>query len=374
MGNRWKWICAVGFVAALAASPVLALSPDSERLGRAKDLIADEQWRRAIVELRAAMNDPKESARDEAAFWLAHSLYQSGDIASALQTLDTLERQFPRSRWIFPARSLRIEIAQRLNRHDMLWSAAVPAPPAPRAVAPVRAPTPPPAGAPAPAVAPTPGGAPTALPDVMIDIQIQALGSLIDFEPGRAVPILKELALTAADADQARRAIFVLAQSDKPGAHEAVIDLAERAPEPVSLAAVRELGTVRWESPRLMMRLYQRGSEELKTEVIRSLGTAGSLMPLADIARGERDRALRELAVAQMGRFGARVELAKLYADADPQLKPAVINALFSAVGDDELIRIARTERDPRLRAEVIARLKLLGTPAARAFVRAATQ
>jgi hypothetical protein len=56
---------------------------------------------------------------------------------------------------------------------------------------------------------------------------------------------------------------------------------------------------------------------------------------------GERDRALRELAVAQMRRFGARAELAKLYTDADPQLKPAVINAFFTAVADDELIHIA---------------------------------
>lgn len=365
MGNRTKtWIGALAVLAALGCSPALALSPDSERLGRAKDLIADEQWRRAIVELRAALNDPKEPARDEAAFWLAHSLYQSGDIAAALQTLDVLDRQFAHSRWSFPARSLRIEIAQRLNRHDLLWNAAAPPPPLP----------------PAPPIAPTPGPSPVprpsamipppARPDVEIDLRIQALGSLVNLEPEKAVPILKELALRAADANQARRAIFVLAQSDKSDAHQAVIDLAESASERVSVAAVKELGTVRWESPRVMMRIYERGSEELKTEVIRSLGTAGSAMPLADIAKGERDRTLRELAIAQMGRSRARAELAKLYAEADPQLRPAVINALFTAVADDELIRIARTERDARLKAEAIARLKLLGTPAARAFVK----
>ncbi len=366
MGNRLKWMCAVGFVVALAG-PALALSPDSERLGRAKDLIADEQWRRAIVELRAALNDPKEPSRDEAAFWLAHSLYQSGDIAGALKTLEVLDRQFPHSRWIFPARSLRIEIAQRLNRHDMLWSAAVPEPPK-TPVTPAIAATPRPA--PAPHVAPV-LPTPAIAPDIQIDLQIQALGGLINVEPRKAVPILKELALKAGDANQARRAIFVLAQSDESDAHQAVIDLAERAPEPVSVAAVKELGTVRWESPHVMMRIYERGSEELKTEVIRSLATAGSTWSLVDIAKGERDRALRELAIAQMGQSGARAELAKLYTDADPQLKPAVINALFTAVADDELIRIARTERDVRLKEEAISRLKLLGTPAARAFVRA---
>lgn len=368
MRNGCKWICAVGFVAALVASPVFALAPDSERLGRAKDLIAEEQWRRAIVELRAAITDPKEPAKDEAAFWLAHSLYQSGDIAGALQTLDMLDRRFTHSRWIFPARSLRIEIAQRLKRPDMLWSAATPAP-APAAAVPAVAPTP--RAAPVPRVAAAGPIPPAVTRDIQIDIQIQALGSLVNFEPEKAVPMLKELALKASDADQARRAIFVLAQSDKSDAHQAVIDLAERAPEWVSMAAVKELGTVRWESPHVMMRIYERGSEELKTEVIRSLGTAGSTMPLVNIAKMERDRPLRELAIAQMGRSGARVELAKLYTDADPELKPAVINALFTAIADDELIRIARTERDAQLRREAVARLRLLGTPAARAFVRA---
>ena len=208
----------------------------------------------------------------------------------------------------------------------------------------------------------------------MIDLRIQALGNLVNIEPARAVPILKELALNAADVDQARRAIFVLAQSNRSDAHQAVIELAERAPEPVCVAAVRELGTVRWESPRVMMRIYERGSEELKAQVIRSLGTAGSAPSLADIAMAERDYGLRELAIAQMGRSGARAELAQLYTVADPPLKPAVINALFTAVGDNELIRIARTERDAQLKAEAMTRLKLLGTPAARAFVRTAKQ
>src|SRR6059058_562572 len=103
------WLLAAGFAAAAPA-------PDSKRLGHAKDLIADEQWGRAIIELQAAANDAKEANRDEALFWLAHSQHQAGDDSSALQTISRLERTFPVSRWVHPARSLRVEIAQRLRR------------------------------------------------------------------------------------------------------------------------------------------------------------------------------------------------------------------------------------------------------------------
>ena len=114
--------------AVVAAAP----APDSKRLGRAKDYIADEQWPRAVAELKAVVDDPKEPNRDEALFWLAHSEHQTGDQASAIETIARLERDYPSSKWVRPARSLRIEIAQRLRRDDFLWWTAVPpAPPAP---------------------------------------------------------------------------------------------------------------------------------------------------------------------------------------------------------------------------------------------------
>jgi hypothetical protein len=119
-------------------------APDSRRLALAKDYIADEQWTRAIAELRAVADDPRDANRDEALFWLAHSQYQVGDHGDALQTINRLEHLFVKSRWVRPARSLRVEIAQRLRRDDVLWALAMP-----RAAAPPVPPTPlPPASAP----------------------------------------------------------------------------------------------------------------------------------------------------------------------------------------------------------------------------------
>ena len=121
---------------AIQAGAAAAAAPDSARLGRAKDYIADEQWTRAIAELRTVVADPKEKSRDEALYWLAHSLNQAGDSAAAITTIRRLEREYPTSLWVKPAGSLRVDIAVHLQRSDVLWWMAVPpAPPAPAAAA-----------------------------------------------------------------------------------------------------------------------------------------------------------------------------------------------------------------------------------------------
>src|SRR5213593_1175656 len=115
-----KRLMAAGLAAWLCGSVAIAASgPDSKRMARAKDFIADEQWTRATAELQAAADDPKEPNRDEALFWLAHSEHQAGDDSGAIQTIARLERAFPASRWVRLARSVRVEIAQRMRREDV---------------------------------------------------------------------------------------------------------------------------------------------------------------------------------------------------------------------------------------------------------------
>ena len=74
----------------------------------------------------------------------------------AVEIIGRLEREYPASRWVKPARSLRIEIAQRLQRNDVLWYTAAPPPP-PAAPTPWSPATPvAAAGAAAPPAAPVP--------------------------------------------------------------------------------------------------------------------------------------------------------------------------------------------------------------------------
>ena len=371
----------IALVGCLAVCPVAAAAwpdadaADSRRMARAKELIADEQWSRAIDELRAAADDPREKSKDEALFWLAHSLNQENDFAESVEAIRRLEREHPSSRWVKPARSLLIELAQKLKRDDVLWWTAArqrerpgaapgsaPASPATRRGTTRR--TPEARGE----TAPTAWVLETWNPDT--DQRIQALGSLIHTDAPRVVDMLQRIALEEKNPNAARRAVFVLAQSGKSDAQTAVVEIAKRGPEPVRVAAVRELA--RFGGPDVskdLLQVYFSGTFPVKRQVETSLGRRQEAPALLRIAQSEADSTLRASAVVTLGRAGGREQLRLLYARADRENKRPIIVGLFTARAEDELIRIADTERDRELRAEVLSRLRLLGTPKAREYL-----
>ena len=403
------------FVAVLSPQMLLAKPLESKRMERAKDLIAEEQWARAIDELKAAAADQKEPNKDEALFWLAHSQNQTRDGAAAVDTIRRLELEFPASRWVKPARSLRIEIAQRLRRNDFLWYTAAPPPPSPAPAPPAAtvpptptppavplpvgptattAPTPPPT--PRPSRIPRPAAAPPVSPSAVpppapvpapwpplpppawvpegylpdTDLRIQALGILIHTDAAKVIPMLREIALEGGNLAAARRALFVLAQSGRPEARSTVIEVAKTGPELVRLAAVRELGHLG--GPAVgndLLQVYSTANDRVKYQVVTSLGQRDAAPALLRIAQSEQDRRLRDVAIVTLGEAGGRQQLAMLYTSAAADAKRPIIIGLFNAHAEDELVRIAERERNPEARAEVLARLRLLGTPKAMAYI-----
>jgi hypothetical protein len=379
------------------APHVVAGNPlESKRMERAKDLIADEEWVRAIDELNGAIADQKEPNKDEALFWLAHSQNQARDAGAAIETIRRLERDFPASRWVKPARSLRIEIAQRLQRNDVLWYTAAPPPPPPApappavpsgdAVMPPVPPAPPsprtprparvaPPAAPAPPTAaiappvPPPAWIPQGyLPDM--DMRIQALASLIRTDAPKVIPMLRDIALESGNADEARRALFVLAQSGRPEARMTVVEVAKTGPELVRVAAVRELGRVGGPAVATdLLQVYSTADQRVKYQVVAALGQRDAAPALLRIAQSETDRRLRDVAIVTLGEAGGRQQLAALYSKAAADAKRAIVTGLFNARADDELIRIAGQESNAEILAEVRERLRLLGTPRAKAYL-----
>ena len=402
MDMRVRTFLAAGVAAIVLGSGIAAggPAPDSKRLGQGKDYIADEQWTRAIAELKAAADDPKEKNRDEALFWLAHSEHQSGEDAAALQTIARLEREYPSSRWVRLAHSVQVEIAQRMQRDDVLWRIAA----APAAPVPPQAPTPGPAIAatpprrphaastPAPPPSPTPfavvppaqpAPAPMALPTsdfwvgVMPEpadqvVRIEALAGLIDAHSDRVIPLLKEIALDKNSPDEARRAVIVLAHSQRPEAHNTVLEVARAGAVPVQLAAIREVG--RFQDLNVsteLMRVYEAtGTPRVKRQVVTSLGERADDASLLRIVKTETDTGVRNTAIMTLGRIPtARPQLRLLYGQAPADSREAVMNALLAARDDDELIRIASTEKNPVLRQHARQQLRLLATPKAVKFL-----
>jgi hypothetical protein len=395
-----RWLAPVALVLTIGSGLSLAAElAESKRLGQAKDYIAEEQWTRAIEVLRQAIADAKEPGRDEALYWLAHSLNEYGDTVSALQAIRRLETEYRSSMWLKPAGALRILMAVRMGRNDVLWFTV--APPSPPAVhgtpavpppAPARPPRatvpPPPADGTAPA-APTPPVPPASparmwapapmpppklwLPESYVvdtDLRIQALSSLIRSEADKVIPILLQIALESDNASEASRAVFVMAQSAQPVARESVTQVARSAAEPARVAAIRELG--RFEGPEIsgeLIQVYSTGQYAVKRQVVKSLGERRERVALLRIAQSETNPELRSRAILTLGQIGGTVQLKQLYGRVGQDAKRTIVLGLFNAKADVDLIQLAERERDRGLRREIFIQLRMLGTPRAKEYL-----
>jgi HEAT repeat protein len=207
------------------------------------------------------------------------------------------------------------------------------------------------------------------LPDT--DLRIQALGSLIRDDAARVIPMLKEIALESGNLGEARRALFVLAQSDRPEARLSVIEVARSGSEPVRIAAVRELGRLGGPSVsnELLQVYYLTANQRVKSEVVSSLGQRDATVALMRIAQTETDQELRNTAIITLGEAGGLEQLRTLYGRAAAGSKRAIIRGLFNARAEEELIRIADREQDAAIRQDVLTKLRLLGTPRAKEYL-----
>jgi hypothetical protein len=387
---------AFAIVCGLAASSE-AVVAESKRLAQARDYMAEEQWSRAIEELRVAANDVKETRRDEALYWLAYSLTQFGDFGSALESLRQLERRFPSSRLVKNGCALRIEIASRLNRQDVLWWTAVWSPESvpPGAKPPAKGPRASayahgPKRVPAPArpvktpravtvdvstVPPPPAEWLSEVHYFDMDLQIQALGSLMRTDAVRVIPRLKTIALETDDPSQASRAVFIMAQSREPEALETVRLVALSGHEIAQVAAVRDLG--RFGGPdasKTLLDVYERAKMPVKVQVVKSLGERSDRIMLHRIVESEKDPELRNRAIVTLGKAGDSKYLALMYPRAAALTRQMIIVGLFAARAETELINIAERERDEKLQTEVRQRLQLLGTAKAQEYLQKVSQ
>ena len=203
------------------------------------------------------------------------------------------------------------------------------------------------------------------------DTRIMALGSLIDTHSDRVIPLLRDIVLDTKNPNEARRAVFVLAQSARPEARRTVVEAAQRGPEIVRIAAIREMGRFRGGNVNAeLMQVYSTASTpRVKRQIVSSLGGRADNTSLLRIARSESDASVRNTAIVMLGQTGGRDQLRTLYGQTPRESRVAVLSALFSARDDEGLIRIARTERDTLLRWRAREQLGMLATPKAVKFL-----
>ncbi|MGZ8832363.1 MAG: HEAT repeat domain-containing protein, partial [Thermoanaerobaculia bacterium] len=127
--------------------------------------------------------------------------------------------------------------------------------------------------------------------------------------------------------------------------------------------AVRQLGIIGARGE--LADLYNsETSVEIKKKIIQAMFIGGSSDRLGEIAKNEKNPELRAAAIKNLGLMGhARTgELLVSIYETDPnmEVRESVIRSLFLQSNGKALIALARKEKNPALKREIISKLSLI--------------
>jgi len=280
------------------------------------------QWDKAIADFKASAARRSDLA-DAATYWLAYAQNRAGQREAALETIATLRKRYPSSRWVRDAQALELEIRSLMGAHV----------------------------------------SPADVSDE--DLRIIAVNSLMSSDPAQAFPILQRLLNSNNSIDVKDKALFVLTQSPLPEARRLMFDIARGSKNPeLQQKAIQYLGMMGNEDSRKeLVGLYQSTSDhEVKSEILKSLMVSGSRDFLLTIAKAEKDPELRNDAIRQLALTGAQDELWQLYQSAGSiDEKDAILSNFFMTGNSTRLAEVAASNADPRLRMAAIRSLGLMG-------------
>jgi HEAT repeat protein len=280
------------------------------------------EWDEAI----AAFNDSaaqKKSSAPAALYWKAYAQNKAGHRREALESIGELRRAYRSSRWLNDAQALEVEVRAQNG-------------------SPVN---------------------PGAESDE--ELKLIALNGLMQADPDQAVPILEKL-LAGNNSDKVKeRALFVLTQSGSPKAGKMLGDMARGTANPhLQLKAIRYMGMMgSAESRKELAAVYAASNNpDVKRAILKSFMISGSRSLLFEAAKTEQNPELRHEAIRQLALTGGHDELWQLYAsETSQENKRAILKAMFLTGNSEKLAELTRTEKDPALRSEAIKSLGLMG-------------
>jgi HEAT repeat protein len=287
----------------------------------ANDALDEHDWRRAAASFRKVA-DMHMAHADAALYWLAYAQSKMGARSEALSTLLQLQNSYPKSKWIEDGKTLEVEIRQSAGQQIE----------------------------------------PEHVDDE--DVKLMAINGLMNSDPERAIPILEGILNGHQPVKLKERALFVLSQSSSQRAFEIVVRTAKSGPPDLRNRAVRTLGILGGERSRgVLTDIYNSTADvSVKKSVLKSYMIAGDRARLLALAKGEPNAELRADAVLQLGVIGARNELTELYnAEQSIPVRKKILQAMFIGGNSEKLAEIARNEKVLELKVTAIRNLGLLG-------------
>src|SRR5438093_169017 len=294
-----------------------------ELYDQGRELIEEGRYDRAVERFNRLI-DLKSNRTDAALYWKAYSLNKLGQRAEALTALSDLQKQFGDSRWLRDAKALEVEVRSASGQ----------------------------------TVAPDQNDDELkllALQAIMRNDPDQAVPIIEKMLSGANSPKVKDRALFVLSQSRSARARDIIAGVAKGNGNP---DL--------QLRAIRYIGQMSGPENRQILADAYRATNDtaVKRSILRSFMTANDRERLFALAKGETDQSLRGEAVRQLGVMHAGSELAQLYqSESSLEVKKSILQAMFVGGASDKLIEPAKGERDPELRKSAIRNLGLKKRP-----------
>jgi tetratricopeptide (TPR) repeat protein len=266
----------------------------------------------------------KTTRTDAALYWKAYSLYKLGRRADALGVLADLQQRFKDSRWLRDAKALEVEIRQ---------SSGQPVAPESQSDDELKL---------------------MALRGLMQSDSERAMPIIEQMLAGTNSPKVKDRALFVLSQSNSPKARDIMGNIAKGSANP---DLQLRAIRYLGIMGGND-------NRQILADVYRASADAaVKRSIIRSFMVSGDRTRLLALAKTETDAGLRGEAVQQLGVMGAHAELAELYAsETSVDVKKRIIQAMFVGGSADKLIELARTEKDMSLRRTAVRNLGLMGS------------
>ena len=290
-----------------------------DRFEEGRDALDDKDWAEAVRAFDAVTRGGGRNA-DRAFYYMAYALTKQGRRTEALSALEKLRSSHPNSRYLDDAKALELEIRQGSGQ----------------------------------AVSPD--------EETSEDLKLLALNTLMNMDDERAVPMLEKFLAGTHSPKLKEQALFILVQTGSPRARETVSKIARGQMYPgLQRKAIENLGIFGGrEASSLLQEIYASAADEkVKKAVLNSYMISGDTDALLAAATGEKDLRLRKEAIQLLGAQGARDELLKLYrSEPSIEVKEQILQALGICGSSTALMDLARSEKDPRMR---IAAVKATG-------------
>lgn len=253
-----------------------------------------------------------------ATYYKAYTLNRLGRRDEAVTTIAGLRKDYPNSRWLDDAKALEIEVKQASGK-------------------PV---------------------SPDELNDD--DLKILALNGLMQTDPERAYPILEGIIKGAHSPQLKLKAVYVLAQNSSPKAQALLEQIARGStgnPD-LQVRAISYFTDTRNKPERaqLLADVYGNTADNsVKNTIISAFRRSNDYPHLAQIAKAEKNNDLRDQAIRALGDVDGQPELWTIYAsETTTQGKQELLNVMMQNGNTEKIAEVARTDKDPAVRKTAV--------------------